>query len=85
VLVVDGVFLNRPHISGIWKHSVWLQAPQALTEERLKDAGEPVEHIQRARAGQARYRSHLDPTAKATALIDNSDPEHPKRIFADSG
>jgi uridine kinase len=84
VLVVDGVFLNRPEISGIWKYSVWLQVPQELTEERLRAAGEPAESIERALAGQAKYRSHLDPTAKATTLIDNSDPEHPRRIFADS-
>jgi uridine kinase len=84
VLVVDGVFLNRPEIAGIWKYSVWLQVPQELTEERLGEAGESTESIERARAGQARYRSSLDPTAKATTLIDNSDPQHPRRIFADS-
>ena len=84
VLVVDGVFLNRPEISGIWKYSVWLQVPQELTEERLQEAGESAESIERAKAGQATYRSRLDPTAKATTLIDNRDPDHPRRIFADS-
>jgi uridine kinase len=84
VLVVDGVFLNRPEISGIWKYSVWLQVPQAETEERLRDSGVVAEDIDRASAAQSRYRSHLDPTAKATTLVDNIDPEHPRRIFADS-
>ncbi|MFC0681908.1 hypothetical protein ACFFGH_29085 [Lysobacter korlensis] len=84
VLVVDGVFLNRPELSGIWKHSVWLQVPQESTEERLREAGTPEEMIERAKAAQARYRGHLDPTAKADTLVDNSDPEHPRRIFADS-
>ncbi len=84
VLVVDGVFLNRPEISGIWKHSIWLQVPQAQTEERLRDAGLPPEDIERARAAQSRYRAQLDPTEKADTLVDNSDPEHPRRIFADS-
>jgi uridine kinase len=84
VLVVDGVFLNRPEISGSWKYSIWLQVPQDETEGRLRQAGVPPAKIERARAGQSRYRSHLDPTAKATALIDNRDPEHPRRIFADS-
>ena len=84
VLVVDGVFLNRPEISGLWKHSVWLQVPQAETEARLREAGVPDGEIERIAAAQGRYRSHLDPTAKATTLVDNSDPEHPRRIFADS-
>jgi uridine kinase len=84
VLVVDGALLNRPEISGIWKYSVWLQVPQELTEERLRDAGTPEEAIERAKAAQSRYRRGFDPTAKATTLVDNRDPERPRRIFADS-
>ena len=84
VLVVDGVFLNRPEISGVWKYSVWLQVPQVDADARLEEAGVAPEVIDRARAGQSRYRSRLDPTAKATTLVDNSDPAHPRRIFADS-
>jgi uridine kinase len=84
VLVVDGVFLNRPEISGIWKYSVWLQVPQQEADERLREAGVPQERIDRLRAAQARYRSRLDPTAEATTIVDNRDPEHPRRIFADS-
>ena len=84
VLVVDGVFLNRPEISGIWKYSIWLQVSQEETERRLRESGAEDDDVERARVGQSRYRSHLDPTAKATTLIDNRDPEHPRRIFADS-
>ncbi|MDQ4138865.1 MAG: hypothetical protein M3116_08505 [Actinomycetota bacterium] len=84
VLVVDGVFLNRPEINGIWKYSIWLEVPQEVTEERLRESRTPDEAIEKATAAQARYRSHLDPTAKATTLVDNRDPEHPRRIFADS-
>jgi uridine kinase len=84
VLVVDGVFLNRPELSGIWKYSVWLQVPQQEADGRLRDAGVSPELIERARAGQSRYRSHLDPTARATTLVDNRDPDSPRRIFADS-
>ena len=84
VLVVDGVFLNRPEISGIWKHSIWLQVPEEETEERLRGAGILPEEIERVHAAQARYRSHLDPTEQADTLVDNRDPEHPRRIFADS-
>jgi uridine kinase len=84
VLVVDGVLLNRPEISGLWKHSVWLQVPQEVTEERLRKAGRTEEEIERARTAQAAYRRSLDPTAKATTLVDNTHPDHPRRIFADS-
>lgn len=84
VLVVHGIFLNRREIAGLWKYSVWLQVSQELTEERLRQAGESAAFVERAKAAQTVYRSRLDPTAKATALIDNRDPQHPRRIFADS-
>jgi len=66
VLIVDGVFLNRPELSGIWNYSVWLEDPS--TEDEFDTA----------------YLAAETPSAKATAIYDNSDPEHPRRIFADS-
>lgn len=67
ILIVDGVFLNRPELSGIWNYSVWLENPPEI-EDR----------------GDAAYLADVTPSALATAIYDNRDPEHPRRIFADS-
>ena len=66
ILIVDGVFLNRRELSGIWNYSLWLEDP-AVEDE-----------FDRA------YIDAETPSARATAIYDNSDPEHPRRIFADS-
>lgn len=32
ILIVDGVYLNRPELSGIWNYSVWLEDPSTEDE-----------------------------------------------------
>jgi uridine kinase len=71
VLVVDGEFVNRPEISGLWNYSVWLD-------------GEPSEPSTPQGAAQALYRATVTPRSKASAILDNRDPEIPRRVFADS-
>ena len=87
-LIVDGVFLNRPELRGLWHASVWLDVPMATAYERLHERlgvdGDPtVPSNARYVGGQALYRKDDDPTARATALVDNTDERHPRRIFAD--
>ena len=65
-LVVDGIFLNRPELHGLWNWSVWLEVAQ-----------EPS-------AGQNLYLAEAEPSSRASAIVENSDPEHPRRVFADS-
>ena len=65
-LIVDGIFLNRLELSGLWNWSVWLEVPQKPS------------------AGQKLYLAEADPRSRASAIIDNSDPEHPRRVFTDS-
>lgn len=64
-LVVDGVFLGRPELRGLWNYSIWVEgeAPDAAEEQYLKDAR---------------------PRERASVIVDNGDPEHPRRVFADS-
>ena len=69
-LIIDGVFLNRPELRGLWSFSVWLEAPQIQLSER--DAG-----------AYALYNADANPRARASAIIDNSDPADPKREFND--
>ena len=69
VLVVDGAFLQNQALRGMWSYSAWLENGATRADES---------------ADQARYRSSVDPSRQATAIYDVSDPEHPRRLFADS-
>ncbi len=75
ILVVDGVFLNRQELSGLWNYSIWLSTPllESGDEEAVRDA-----------AADTAYLKDANPSEKATTIIDNQDPEHPRRVFADS-
>lgn len=79
LLIIDGVFLNRAEISGFWNYSVWLETPA-----RDEPAAEASEDARRDAAADALYVEAANPRGKAMAIIDNSDPDHPRRIFADS-
>jgi uridine kinase len=63
-LIVDGAFLNRAELRGLWNFSIWLEVADA-TEQAL-------------------YATEAKPREHATAIMDISDPEHPRRLFADS-
>lgn len=71
VLVIDGVFLNRPELAGLWNYSIWLENPDS----------EPGEGA--AAEANALYAAEARPRAAAVAILDNRDPEHPRRSFAD--
>jgi uridine kinase len=78
LLIVDGTFLNRPELRGLWNYSVWLEASEKRPE--ASDEGEA-----RAEAGaQALYAAEAKPRTAATAIVDNTDADHPRRRFADS-
>ncbi|MEP6481980.1 MAG: uridine kinase [Rhodoglobus sp.] len=82
-LILDGIFLNRPELRGLWNFSVWLDVPAAEAEARwtARDGALPNP---RYSGGQELYLTEAKPIEVATAVIDNSDYEHPRRTFADS-
>lgn len=89
ILIVDGLFLQRPTLKGIWNFTIWLDAPQEVRHERMiaRDGSDPEPESplgQRYLGGQELYEREAAPRAVASAIIDNSDVEHPRRIFADS-
>jgi uridine kinase len=84
VLIVDGIFLNRPEISGVWNFSVWVDVPADLAEERQAARSGGAGVGTRYTEGQALYRAEAGPRRKAVAIIDNTDLDHPRRVFADS-
>lgn len=73
VLIVDGVFLNRPELRGLWHYSLLLQLPDEVT--RSGDT--------RVREAQTLYERESSPAVAATVVIDNSDPERPRRILVE--
>lgn len=82
-LIVDGIFLNRPELRGLWSYSIWLEAPREIVDARLT-ARDGAPAAQRYLGGQELYIVEADPRTRATAIIDNSDVDHPRRVFADS-
>lgn len=64
-LIIDGRFINRPELRGLWNWSAYLEAP-------VLDAADEL------------YQRDDDPRAFATAVIDNTDPFRPRRVFIDS-
>jgi uridine kinase len=72
ILIVEGVFLNRPELAGLWNYSVWLEVP-------LGDESADVET-----GADALYLAAVSPRSKAVAIVDNGDAELPRRVFADS-
>lgn len=75
ILVMDGVFLNRPELAGLWNYSIWLTTP--LLEPQDDEQKRNVE-------SDEAYLKDANPSEKATTLIDNQDLDHPRRVFADS-
>lgn len=89
VLIVDGVFLNRRELRGIWHWSVWLEVPFAIAYARmaLRDGCSPnpdAPSNARYRQGQELYLREAQPSVAASAIVENSDPALPLRIFGDS-
>jgi uridine kinase len=84
VLIVDGVFLNRPELAGLWNYSVWLDvtADVAATRVAHRDGDDAL--APRYTGGQALYLREVSPRLISTAIIDNTDFDHPRRSFADS-
>ena len=89
LLIVDGIFLNRPELKGLWNYSIWLEvdAETATARVKARDAEEfehDIANPERYIGGQKLYLEEAKPLEAATAIIDNNDYDHPKRLFADS-
>lgn len=83
-LIVDGAFLNRPELRGLWNWSIWLEASDEQAAARLFELDGAAGQSPRYAGGQKLYLAEANPRTRASAIVDNSDPEHPRRVFADS-
>ena len=88
VLIVDGIFLHRPELRGIWNWSIWLDVPIDVAAQRLalRDGSDPnpsAASNARYRNGQELYLEEAQPRTEASVIVDNTDLAHPHRVFAD--
>jgi uridine kinase len=84
ILIVDGIFLNRPELRGIWNYSIWLEVDRKVAAKRMLARDGAAGNAKRYTDGQKLYLKEAKPRDAATAIIDNNDFDRPKRIFADS-
>jgi len=75
ILIVDGQFLNRPELAGLWNYSIWVVGAETGAETGAESVAAQADEL---------YLRQVAPRAKATGIMDYRDPEHPRRQFADS-
>jgi uridine kinase len=83
VLVVDGIFLHRPELRGVWHHSVFLDVPFEVSMARVaaRDGTDPdagATSNRRYVEGQRLYLRRDDPRQHATFVVDNTDLARPR-------
>ncbi|WP_051972949.1 hypothetical protein [Cryobacterium sp. MLB-32] len=74
ILVVDGRFLHRRELHGLWSFSI-------LVESHAGDDPAP-DSAQRA-AADLLYVAEVSPREQADAVVDNGSPATPTRLFLD--
>jgi len=83
VLVVEGVFAQRPELADAWDFAVYVDAPEDVRVSRMavRD-GVPhdPEHPDQRRYLEAQriYRESCDPRESADLVVDNDDPDRPR-------
>lgn len=84
LVVVDGIFLQRPELRAVWDAAVWVGAPFEVTVPRGAvrypgphdpDPEAPSNH--RYVGGQRLYLAEARPRERADWLFDNTDLVHP--------
>jgi uridine kinase len=84
VLLLDGIFLHRPELLGIWDLSIFLHVPFEVSIPRGANRGpgfgspDPnAASNRRYVEGQRRYLRECNPQRQASVSIDNSDLQSP--------
>jgi uridine kinase len=82
VLLLDGLFLHRPELAGLWDLSLLVTAAFEVTFARMAvrdgcpaDPTHPAN--QRYVGGQRLYFAEADPVGRADVVVDNTDPARP--------
>jgi uridine kinase len=85
LLLVDGIFLQRPELRGAWDAVVFVDVPFEVSVPRGNarfgehhDPDPEAESNRRYVGGQRLYLARVRPRDCATWVIDNTDVEHPR-------
>lgn len=70
LLVLDGPFLGRPELRGLWNASIWLDGPAPDSDPVMA-------------AAQALYEKTKS-RDQATIVVDVTDPDSPRQILTDA-
>ena len=82
MLLVDGVFIQRPELVDVWDVTIFVDVPFAVSAARMarRDGSTPdpdaPEHRRYADA-QRHYLAACDPAGRADIVVDNTDLERP--------
>jgi len=84
IMLIDGIFLQRPELADVWDAVVWVDAPFEITVPRGnarfpgRDDVDPESPAnQRYVGGQRLYFEEVRPAQRATWVWDNSELERP--------
>ena len=83
ILLLDGIFLHRPELSGWWSWSVWLDVIPEISFARIQErdgtgsADSSAKSNVRYREGQGLYVTEANPQSRASRMIDNNDLSTP--------
>ncbi|MGZ5400355.1 MAG: hypothetical protein ACXWDM_10105, partial [Nocardioides sp.] len=82
LLLVDGVFAQRPELADAWDLVIWLEVPDEIRVARMAARDGGVDSLddpdqQRYLGAQRVYRETCDPAARADVVVDNTDWECP--------
>lgn len=85
LVLIEGMFVHREELHELWDYSIFLDVPFDETARRMatRDGSHPdPEHESMSRyvRGQRLYFTAAHPWERASLVIDNSTPTHPRLI-----
>ncbi|WP_284284325.1 uridine kinase [Arsenicicoccus piscis] len=85
IVLVDGIFLQRPELVDVWDATVWVEAPFTVTVPRGNarfagphDADPEAASNRRYVGGQRLYLEQARPRERSTWVLDNTDLDRPR-------
>jgi uridine kinase len=90
VLLVDGIFLLRPELDGLWDYRIFVDVAFETALQRALVRDQPLfgastttatRYLQRYFPAQRRYLDTVRPQRRANAVVENDDPKHPRLRF----
>jgi uridine kinase len=87
LVLVDGVFLQRPVLAGCWEARIWVTASESARLSRALARDAPrfgstasvrERYTRRYLPAQRLYVAEVDPARTADVVVDNEDPSAPR-------